>query len=323
MQEPNLYKIRLFDSKENNHYYRQWHVENSTAWVHIMHGMAEHSARYGHLAKFLNAQGISVTADDHRGHGTTGHNADSLYHIADSDSWNKLILDQWQLINHLVSSHTVPLIIMGHSMGSYMALRFCQKYARHLNKRASISLCGLILSGSGYTAPSQSKVARGIAYIERLRLGREKPSPILEHLSTGHFNRQFEPVRTVKDWISSDPAVVDSYIKDPWCGGALSTQSWFDLLGGLMDIFRQNWQQTLPKNLPIYLFSGDLDPVGNSGVAVKILRDKLLQGNIGKVAMRLYPSGRHEMLNEINRDEVYGDLLHWLNQIIHATDNLP
>ncbi len=90
-----------------------------------------------------------------------------------------------------------------------------------------------------------------------------------------------------------------------------------------MDIFRQNWQQTLPKNLPIYLFSGDLDPVGNSGVAVKILRDKLLQGNIGKVAMRLYPSGRHEMLNEINRDEVYGDLLHWLNQIIHATDNLP
>lgn len=322
MQEPNLYKTRLFDSKENNHYYHQWNVENPTAWVHIMHGMAEHSARYGHLAKFLNAQGISVSADDHRGHGTTGHSADSLYHIADSDGWNKLILDQWQLINHLGNSHDVPLIIMGHSMGSYMALRFCQRYARHLNKSASISLSGLILSGSGYTAPTLSRIARGLAFIERFRLGKNKPSPVLEYLSTGHFNRQFEPSRTPKDWLSSDDIVVSNYIQDPWCGGAISSQSWFDFLGGLIDIFSGNWQQTLPKNLPIYLFSGDLDPVGNSGVAVKTLRDKLLQADIGKVAMRLYPSGRHEMLNEVNRDEVYGDLLDWLKQI-HATDNLP
>lgn len=322
LNNPNLLRKKFSEGSSNYHYYHQWQAQNPRAWVHIMHGMAEHSARYRDLAMYLNSQGISVTADDHRGHGITGSEADSLYHLADKDGWNKLLNDQWQLINHIADSQTVPLIILGHSMGSYMALGFCQTYGNSLKEKLSIPFNGLVLSGSGYTAPTLSRIARGLAFIERFRLGKNKPSPVLEYLSTGHFNRQFEPTRTPKDWISSDPAVVDTYIEDPWCGGAISTQSWFDFLGGLVDIFSSNWQQTLPKNLPIYLFSGDLDPVGNSGVAVKTLRDKLLQANIGKVDMRLYPSGRHEMLNEVNRDEVYGDLLDWLNQI-HATDNLP
>lgn len=308
MPRINLHKIAHFDNEEYDHYYFNWETNNPRLWVHIMHGMAEHSERYEPLAKFLNQHNISVTADDHRGHGVTGSDANSLYHFADKDGWNKLLEDQRQLINHLADNQPAPLVILGHSMGSYMALGFCQKYA--LNH-----LVGLILSGSGYTAPSQSRVARGIAYIERLRLGKDKPSPILEYLSTGHFNRQFEPVRTAKDWISSDSALVDSYIKDPWCGGAISTQSWFDFLGGLMDIFGHNWRQMMPKNLPIYLFSGDRDPVGKSGQAVEYLRDKLVKLNLDKVKMRLYKGGHHEMLNEVNRDEVYSDLLDWLNQI--------
>lgn len=317
MQTPNLCKVPFTDIKAD-HYYFNWQAENPKLWVHIMHGMAEHSERYKSLAKFLNQHDISITADDHRGHGVTGSKANSLYHFADKNGWNKLIDDQRQLITHLAKQQSAPLIILGHSMGSYMALDFCQKFSYLLNKQGATQLRGLVLSGSGYSAPTLSRFAGLIALIERLRLGKDKPSPVLEHLSIGHFNRQFKPVRTEKDWISSDPDMVDKYINDPWCGGAISTQSWLDFLRGLVNIFSQRQLRSLPKNLPIYLFSGALDPVGNAGSAVKALKDKLLKLNIEQVDMQLYPNGRHEMLNEVNRKTVYNDLLDWLNQIYNA-----
>jgi alpha-beta hydrolase superfamily lysophospholipase len=312
MQTSILCKLPFYDNNAD-HYYFNWQTENPKLWMHIMHGMAEHSERYKSLAKFLNQHDISVTADDHRGHGVTGSKANSLYHFADKDGWNKLINDQWQLISHLRKRETAPLVILGHSMGSYLALGFCQKYAPQLD-----NMMGLVLSASGHTSPNLSRLGRGLAFFERFRLGKDTPSPILEHLSTGHFNRQFDPVRTPKDWISSDSAVVDNYIKDPWCGGAISTQSWFDFLGGLIDIFGRDWKKTMPRPLPVYLFSGALDPVGNRGLAVKALRKRLLQLNTKKVDMRLYPEGRHEMLNEINRERVFMDLLDWLNQVSTA-----
>ena len=316
MNDPNLLRRKFSKSSSYYHYYHRWNASNPRLWVHIMHGMAEHSARYRDLAIYLNHQGISVTADDHRGHGVTGSQADSLYHVADKDGWNKLLNDQWQLISHLADSQSVPLIILGHSMGSYMALGFCQTYGNNLKKQLSIPFKGLVLSGSGYTPPALSKIARGLAWIERLRLGKDKMSPLLEQLSFGHFNRQFEPTRTPKDWISSDQTVVDTYIEDPWCGGAISTQSWFDFLGGLATILSKKSLKKLPKQVPIYLFSGDLDPVGNCGEGVTKLNKLLLQQQIQEVQMRLYNGGRHEMLNEVDRDRVFSDLLNWLDDTV-------
>jgi len=316
MSTPDILRIPLANDPSNYHYYYQWEAEKPLAWVHIMHGMAEHGARYLDLAKFLNNQGITVTADDHRGHGITGSKANSLYHIADNDGWNKLLDDQWQLIGHIAQTQSVPLILLGHSMGSYMALGFCQKYGKNFNNHFPTPLSGLALSGSGYNSPIISKIARSLAFIERLRLGRKKACPILEQLSFGQFNRQFQPTRTAKDWICSDPSVVDAYIQDPCCGGAISTQSWFDFLAGLGELFTISALEKLDKNLPIYLFSGDLDPVGNRGKGVAKLKQILLQLGVLEVQMRLYSGGRHEMLNEVNRDKVFSDLLDWLNKSI-------
>jgi alpha-beta hydrolase superfamily lysophospholipase len=316
MPHPNLYRIPLADDSSNYHYYHRWDASNPRLWIHIMHGMAEHSARYRDLAMYLNHQGISVSADDHRGHGVTGSQTDSLYHLADKDGWNKLLNDQWQLISHIADNQTVPLVVLGHSMGSYMALGFCQSYGNHLKQKLSIPLNGLVLSGSGYTAPALCKIARGLALIERLRLGKSNVSSLLEQLSLGHFNRQFEPTRTPKDWISSDPAVVDNYIEDPWCGGAISTQSWFDFFGGLAITLSKKSLKKLPKHVPIYLFSGDLDPVGKRGVAVAKLNKLLLQQQIQEVQMRLYNGGHHEMLNEVDRNRVFRDLLDWLDKTV-------
>ena len=134
-------------------------------------------------------------------------------------------------------------------------------------------------------------------------------------MSFGAFNNAFKPVRTEKDWISSNPDTVDRYIADPHCGGAISTQSWYDFLRGLAELSAPAAMATISKQLPIYIFSGALDPVGGAGKGVKKLESMLNRGGVSQVSCRLYHGGHHEMLNETNKTEVYGDLLNWLNDL--------
>ena len=295
-----------------SHHYHQWSAQKPKAWLHIMHGMAEHSARYADIAAFLNQQGIVVTAGDHRGHGRTGDGMDSLYHMGDSNSWNQMVEDQWQLINHIAAEHELPLIIMGHSMGSFMATRFCQQQGHRLQQQLNSRLIGLVLSGSNYDAPAAFKLAAAVAWVERLRCGKRNSSNLLEQLSFGSFNRSFAPTRTEKDWLSSDQKVVDTYIADPWCGGAISSQSWYDFLKGLAQLSQPEAMAQLDSALPTYLFAGDLDPVGGNGKGVEKLRQALITAGVAQVDMKLYKQGRHEMLNEHNKQQVYEDLLHWV-----------
>lgn len=294
-------------------YYHEWSSaeQQPKAWIHIIHGMAEHSARYAHLAQHLNQQGYLVTADDHRGHGLTGQTNNNLFHLADNDGWNQMVEDQLQLIQQLGAQHTLPLIILGHSMGSFIATHLCQRHSQQLAPR----LKGLVLSGSNYTPAWFCRSASQIARLERARLGGRSSSKLLEAISTGSFNNAFKPVRTDKDWISSEDAVVDRYIADPLCGGALSTQSWYDFLRGLAELSSAEAMAAISNDLPIYLFSGALDPVGGQGKGVKKLAAVLASAGVKQVTCRLYEGGRHEMLNEKNSAEVYGDLSNWLQQL--------
>jgi len=276
-----------------------------------MHGMAEHSARYADLATYLNQQGFHVTADDHRGHGKTAEANNNLYHFADSDGWNQMVDDQLQLIEHIGGDHPLPLIILGHSMGSFLAMHTCQRYADKL----SSGLKGLVLSGSNYAPPWFCSTASQIARIERARLGGSSVSKLLETMSFGAFNNAFKPVRTEKDWISSDPETVDLYLADPHCGGAISTQSWYDFLRGLADLSAPAAMARIKSDLPIYVFSGALDPVGGAGKGVKKLEAMLKSVGVQQVSCRLYDGGHHEMLNETNKTEVYQDLLSWLDSL--------
>jgi alpha-beta hydrolase superfamily lysophospholipase len=308
-----LNSIAFSSGPNGTHYYHQWQPAAPIAWLHIMHGMTEHSARYADLAQYLNQQGIMVTAGDHRGHGRTGEAMGSLYHMGDSDSWNQMVDDQWQLINHIAAEQDLPLIIMGHSMGSFMATRFCQQYGQQL-RQLNNALLGLVLSGSNYDSPTTFKIAAGLARIERARVGAGNTSSLLEQLSFGSFNRAFKPTRTEKDWLSSDNTVVDSYIADPWCGGAISTQSWYDFLNGLAQLSQPKAMAQLDSAVPVYLFAGDLDPVGGNGKGVEKLRQALLAAGVLQVDMQLYKDGRHEMLNEHNKQQVYQDLAHWISR---------
>ena len=304
--------IDFSSGESGKHHYCQWTPEHPAAWLHIMHGMSEHGIRYRGLAQFLNQHGIMVTAGDHRGHGQTGEAMASNYHIADSDGWNQMLDDQWQLINHIKTTHSLPLVIMGHSMGSFLATHFCQKYGQQLTDSLDHKLCGLILSGSNYAKSTTWKSAAYIAKFERWRLGPRNPSPLLEKISFGSFNNAFKPVRTPSDWLSRDDAMVDAYIADPHCGGPLSTQSWCDFLDGMTALADSSAMAKMDKKIPIYLFAGKDDPVGQQGKGVEILRDVLVTSGVQHVDMKLYPDSRHETLNETNRDEVYTDLLNWI-----------
>jgi alpha-beta hydrolase superfamily lysophospholipase len=146
-------------------------------------------------------------------------------------------------------------------------------------------------------------------------LGGNAASKLLETMSFGAFNNAFKPVRTDIDWISSDPATVDRYIADPHCGGAISTQSWYDFLRGLAELSAPAAMAKINKDLPVYIFSGALDPVGGAGKGVKKLEAMLKGAGVKQVSCRLYGDGHHEMLNETNKTEVYGDLLSWLDDL--------
>ena len=308
----NLKTIAFGSGESGDCYYHEWPVEAAQeprAWLHIMHGMAEHSGRYADLAAYLNQQGFHVTADDHRGHGKTAEANNNLYHFADRNGWNQMVDDQLQIIQHLGRDNQLPLIILGHSMGSFLAMHTCQRFAEKLAGR----LKGLVLSGSNYAPPWFCSTASQVARIERARLGGRSPSKLLETMSFGAFNNAFKPVRTEKDWISSNVETVDRYIADSHCGGAISTQSWYDFLRGLAELSAPAAMAKINKALPVYIFSGALDPVGGAGKGVKKLAEVATNAGIKEVTCRLYEGGHHEMLNETNRAEVYSDLLSWLN----------
>ena len=292
--------------------YFSWIPEKSIARIHILHGMSEHAKRYNDLAISLNNAGYMVTADDHRGHGHTGLAAKSSNHLADHDGWRLLLEDQVTLLNNIYPRNDLPLFILGHSMGAMMSLALCQKHAPEI----ACPIKGTILSGSWYSSSRSYKIAAAIANFERLRLGSRLPSKLLHYLSFGGFNRSFRPCRTEADWLARDTCMVDRYIQDPFCGQPLSTQSWVDFLLGVSEVFTKDSLNSLDRNLPIYLMSGDKDAVGGSGKKVFELRNRLLESGIHNVETTLYPGARHEIFNETNREEVYKDLITWLDRLM-------
>jgi alpha-beta hydrolase superfamily lysophospholipase len=234
------------------------------------------------------------------------------YHVANENGWNQMIDDQWQLLRHIDSQNDLPLVILGHSMGSFMATHLCQKYNVGLNALLGSPLSAVILSGSNYANSATWKIASLIARIERFRVGRAHPSSLLEKISFGHFNNAFKPTRTSSDWLSRDPDIVDAYIADPLCGGPLTSQSWCDFLIGMSELSQTKSMAKLDKNLQIHLFAGQDDPVSNQSKGIIALEKVLLNAGISNVKKTIYPKARHEILNETNRSDVYRDVVTWL-----------
>lgn len=288
-------------------YVYKWSPEGQVKGaVQIAHGMAETAKRYERFAEFLTRNGYIVYANDHRGHGNTAKTLEKVGILGDKDGFNLLVQDMRQLLGIIKQENEgMPVFLYGHSMGSFLSQEAIMEYG--------LEYKGVILSGSNGKQGLILKLGKLIANREANKYGRKYRSQRLNDLSFGSYNKVFKPSRTEFDWLSSDEAEVDKYINDPYCGGIFTTGFYQDFFTGLIKIENKSRLKGVPAHLPILLMSGDKDPVGKAGKGVEILHDTYKNLGVRDVTMKLYKDGRHEMLNEKNRDQVMNDILIWVN----------
>lgn len=288
----------------------QWQPPGGTApaaVVQILHGLGEHLGRYERIAEACCKAGLAVIGHNHRGHGPQTA-VDELGHFADRDGWNKVV-DDAIAVQHFAARTWVdtPIVLLGHSMGSYIA--------QSVSAREPDRLSALILSASTLSPRLQLRSARLLARIAIWHHGGRHRSVFLNQLGLGSFNKRFAPNRTDFDWLSRDHAEVDRYVSDPLCGFMLSNRFWHDLLGGLLEISSPATLRQIPPALPILITGGEVDPVGGKKGMTQLKQAYERSGH-QQVTLTMYPGGRHEMLNETNREEFTSDLLQWIEQIV-------
>ena len=265
--------------------------EPSRGIVQIAHGLGEHIGRYLGLIEVLVGAGLVVYGNDHRGHGRTALSSKQFGDFGEGGF--RLLVEDMVRLSEIAKEEIPekPLILLGHSMGSFAAQLYAFDH--------SYLLGGLALSGSG--------ALDGV-----VRLAKSAP-PGEDNI----LNAPFAPARTPFDWLSRDPAVVDVFMKDPLCFGALqpaANESFFAASSELADPSRL---RQIRQDLPIYVFSGSEDPVGQQLEGVRLLIDRYHQAGIRDINHHFYQGGRHEMLNEINRGEVQTNLLLWISAALH------
>jgi alpha-beta hydrolase superfamily lysophospholipase len=282
--------------------------------------MAEHSHRYERLARRLCAEGIEVWALDLRGHGRTtdpGIN-DAGWgglrgHCADHEAAS-LIIQDIDVLNRFIRETRpgVPLFLMGHSWGSFLTQHYIETYGGLKGGE----LAGCILSGT--RGPDGLKIKAGVpvtAFLAHMK-GVRRYSALAHAMADGVYNKPFRPNRTSFDWLSRDTEEVDVFIKDPLCGISCSSGFYRDLTALLQLIHRPERIDRINRRLPVYIFSGSADPVGDMGASPTALVDVYRAMGIRDLEFVLYPDARHETLNETNREEVTENLLVWvLNHI--------
>ena len=308
-----------FDSHDGTKLYLyKWSPDqNPKAVLHIVHGMAEHALRYKRLAEKLTQAGIEVWAADQRGHGKTANlelndpgRGGLLGHCSDSNSIACVTADI-----HAVNAEirrikpNIPMFLLGHSWGSFLV----QNYIEYSEE---IKIDGCILSGT--KGPDGFLIKAGVPLMIVLSAlkGQRKGSRMAKSIGDGAYNKPFKPNRTVFDWLSRDEKEVDKFIEDPLCGFLCSSGFYRDLVKLLYNIHRADALARINRSLPVYVFSGSADPVGEMGKGPTLLVDAYRNHGMEDFEFVLYPGARHETLNETNREEVEENLLSWVNKHI-------
>jgi alpha-beta hydrolase superfamily lysophospholipase len=283
--------------------YRRWLPDGRPrAIVQIAHGASEHSGRYARFADFLVQQGYAVYANDHRGHGVTA--AATGVGRGGPRGWNGMV-DDLRELNAIARAEfaDVPLVLFGHSMGSFLAQLFAQRYGDEID--------GLVLSGSAGGLPG---MAEALAALDSAVAagGVDQPAGTFAGL-----NAAFEPARTPFDWLSRDPDEVDAYIADPMCGddAPLTIGLVHDMMRSSLETFSPEQERRLPKDLPVLLITGEADPVSQQATTVRELEARYHANGMTNVTAYYYADARHELLNETNRDDVQADVAGWLAEI--------
>lgn len=286
---------------------RRWEPEGQVKGiVQLIHGIAEHSKRYHEFAEYLNSLGYLVVAEDHMGHGRSGGKACIRGFFY--GGWFKAVEDSYQLLESTKSEFPgIPYYVFGHSMGSFMARTLLIQYP-------NAGIAGAIICGTGWMPEAVLKSGYTMAKLVCGRDNEKKHSPMLHKLMFGSYNKKVEHPRTDFDWLSRDASIVDAYIADPNCGFPETAGLARDMLEGILYIQKTANMKKMNMSVPVLFIAGGADPVGDYGKGVIKAANKFKTIGMKRISSKIYPLCRHEILNEINRQEVYQDISNWLDK---------
>ena len=274
--------------------------------VQLVHGMVEHKERYTDFMAYLAENGFACCIHDHLGHGHTARSEEEQGYFGEPSGWRNLVMDVVRFCR-LTQSRTElkgkPYFLFGHSMGSFVA--------RLAAVELEGALTGAIFCG---TCGERKEAALAVKLVESIirRQGPMVRPKIIDTLMFGSYNKHFGPVYTGKEWLSRNLAVGRSHAQDPLCGFLFTAAGYKDLLRLIIECNTRGWYAAMDESLPVLLNGGAMDPVSDYGKGVAQVARRLRTAGCADVTLKLYPGARHEILNELNKAEVYADILSWL-----------
>lgn len=279
--------------------------------VQVVHGMAEYAERYEEFAEFLTARGCVLTGEDHMGHGKSVGKTGKYGYFCEQDPATVLVRDVHRLKKATQALYPdVPYVIMGHSMGSFIVRNYMFRYGTGVN--------AVIVMGTGMQSAALLRLSKMLAHIQKIFCGPKHVSGLIDKLAFGSYNRQIEDPRTPADWLSRDAERVDKYIVDPMCGFVFTVNGFLTLFELISRLHKRENLERIPKTLPVFMLSGDADPVGDYGKGVQKAYESLKDVGIENITLKMYDGGRHELLNETNRAEVMEDVFRWIEETVLA-----
>ena len=286
-------------------HYCKWMPEGQPkAVLQIIHGIAEFVERYDEFANYLTSLGYVVVAEDHMGHGQSigDGGIQGYFH----GGWFAAVDDSMKLMKMTMEAFPgLPYVLFGHSMGSFMARTILAKYP-------DSGISAAVICGTGWMPkaplPVLLKVMEGICK----KTGEQNPSEQLQTMIFGGYNKRIENPRTASDWLSRDEKIVDAYVAHPLCGFTPACGLMRDMMTGIHYIEQKKNLQNMKKHLPVFFIAGAEDPVGPYGKGVEQAAKEFKKAGMINVACKIYPGCRHEILNELNRQEVFADVANWL-----------
>ena len=275
--------------------------------LQVVHGMAEYAERYEEFAAFLVERGFVVTGDDHLGHGKSVGQGGKQGYFCEQDPATVLVRDVHRLKKLTEELYPgVPYVLMGHSMGSFITRNYLCRYGTGIS--------GAVIMGTGMQPKAVLDMARLVAGIQKLFCGSGHVSRLLDRLACGGYGRGITDRRTAFDWLSRDRERVDRYIADPMCGFTFTVNGFGALFELVLRLYSPENLAAVPRELPVFMVSGDADPVGDYGKGVRRAYDSLVAAGLTDIRLKLYPGGRHELLNETNRSQVMQDICRWVEE---------
>lgn len=285
---------------------------NIKAIVQIAHGMSEHIERYNDFATYLAQNGYIVCGNDHLGHGKSVTSSDKLGYFSKLNGWGNMLEDMYCLTKIMKQQYNdLPYVLIGHSMGSFLSRAYAASYGDEL--------AGAIYTGTGSgTVFINLLISQCKKYInEKGELTRAED---INKLVNKKYNRKAYPRTSEFDWLTRDTVEIEKYVSDPLCGFVFTYKGFLDLFELIKEVTGKKWASKVPMDLPIYFFSGNMDPVGNYSHGVVKVIDWLLSTGHRNIISKFYDNGRHEMLNELNKKIVYKDTLKWIDRLFIKSD---